>query len=82
MAPGVPAVCLHRHPQREWQFRTIRTRELFEWFLVGAKSEGVVKVQPKSAWTLDIITQAHMAGKRVWMKDNLSLIQEDPHDPA
>jgi len=52
--------------------------ELFDWFLVGAKSEGAKKVQPETKWTLDIITQAHLAGKKVWMKDNLALVQESP----
>jgi len=52
--------------------------ELFDWFLIGAKSEGAKKVQPDTKWSLDVICQAHTAGKKVWMKDNLALIQERP----
>lgn len=52
--------------------------EMFNWFIIGAKSEGKRKVQPYAQWTLDLITQAHVAGAAVWMKDNLDLIQENP----
>jgi protein gp37 len=51
--------------------------ELFDWFLIGAKSEGAKKVQPETKWTLDLIVQAYSAGKAIWMKDNLDLIQEE-----
>ena len=51
--------------------------EIFDWYLIGAKSEGANKVQPETKWTLDLIEQAHNANKKIWMKDNLDLIQED-----
>jgi len=51
--------------------------EIFDWYLIGAKSEGANKVQPETKWTLDLIEQAHNTGKKIWMKDNLDLIQED-----
>jgi protein gp37 len=60
--------------------------DIFDWFIIGAKSEGKRKVQPEKKWTMDIVRQAHRCGKKVWMKDNLSakamgidkLIQEQP----
>ena len=62
--------------------------ELFDWFLIGSKSEGAKKVQPDSRWTQGIIAQARGAGKKVWLKDNLTplddqpLIQESPEPEA
>lgn len=60
---------------------TFSQPDLFDWFLIGAKSEGATKVQPASAWTVALMAQAHAAGKRIWMKDNLALIQEEPCCP-
>ena len=58
--------------------------EIFDWFLIGAKSEGTKKVQPDSEWTQGIIAQAQGTGKKVWLKDNLNqhLIQESPEPEA
>ena len=54
-----------------------RRPELFDWYLIGAKSEGAKKVQPKNAWVASLITQVEGAGRTWWLKDNLRL-QEVP----
>ncbi len=53
--------------------------EIFDWFLIGSKSEGEKKVQPDTEWTKSLISQAHLNGVKVWMKDNLNLIREVPN---
>jgi len=53
--------------------------EVFDWFLIGAKSEGAKKVQPANAWVASLVAQAEGAGRKWWRKDNLSL-QEAPDD--
>jgi len=53
--------------------------ELFDWFLIGAKSEGAKKVQPDTEWTKSLISQAYQNGVKVWMKDNLNPIREVPN---
>jgi len=54
--------------------------EIFDWFIVGAKSEGGNKAQPMREWTTGIMRQAIKADKHLWLKDNLTpfLIQEAP----
>ena len=53
--------------------------EIFDWFLIGAKSEGTKKVQPDTEWTKSLISQAYQNGVKVWMKDNLNPIREVPN---
>jgi len=52
--------------------------EIFDWFLIGSKSEGEKKVQPDTEWTKSLISQAYQYGVKVWMKDNLNPIREVP----
>jgi len=51
--------------------------DIFDWFLIGAKSEGKNKVQPANSWVASLVAQAEGAGRKWWRKDNLSL-QEAP----
>jgi len=53
--------------------------EVFDWFLIGAKSEGEKKVQPANSWVASLIAQAEGAGRHWWRKDNLFL-QEAPEE--
>jgi protein gp37 len=56
--------------------------EIFDWYIIGALSNGKQKVQPATAWTQSILEQAHAVGKKVWMKDNLiytPFVREQPN---
>jgi protein gp37 len=60
-------------PERLWN--------VLNWIIIGAKSEGKKKIQPKTEWIENLFTQARQYRVPVWMKDNLKfLVQEIPHD--
>ncbi len=44
---------------------------VLDWLIIGAKSEGAKKIQPKTEWVESLLTQAKDYGIPVWMKDNL-----------
>jgi len=50
-------------PQELWQ--------VLDWLIIGAKSEGQVKVQPNIEWVDSLFVNARSYGISVWFKDNL-----------
>lgn len=58
-------------PERLWN--------VLNWIIIGAKSEGKKKTQPKTEWIEDLFGHARTYAVPVWMKDNLKfLVQETP----
>lgn len=50
-------------PQELWK--------VLDWLIIGAKSEGHVKVQPDTEWVDSLFVNARTYGIPVWFKDNL-----------
>ncbi len=48
--------------------------KIFDWFIIGSKSEGQKKIQPKKEWVESIIYQGRRACAAIWTKDNLHIV--------
>ncbi len=48
---------------------------IFDWFLIGARSEGQKKIQPQKKWVDSLIYQGRRAGVSIWTKDNLHVVE-------
>lgn len=52
-----------------------------DWIIIGAKSEGAKKIQPKTEWVSSLLDQVKDYDIPVWLKDNLIYrIQEVPDE--